>query len=102
NEARLRLVEAAAEADDQLIEKYFSEGTLEDLEIRDGMRKAARNHELNTVPIFVTSGAKNIGTVPVLEALIAYTSPPSQRRFGVHCDSSEEVEYNLAPQSDDK
>ncbi len=102
NEARLRLVEAAAEADDQLIEKYFSEGTLEDLEIRDGMRKAARNHELNTVPVFVTSGAKNIGTVPVLEALIAYTSPPSQRRFGVHRDNSEEVEYNLAPQSDDK
>ncbi len=102
NEARLRLVEAAAEADDQLIEKYFSEGTLEDTEIRDGMRKAARNHELNTVPVFVTSGAKNIGTVPVLEALIAYTSPPSQRRFGLHRDGSEEVEYNLAPQTDDK
>jgi elongation factor G len=101
-EARLRLVEAAAEADDQLIEKYFNDGTLTDTEIRDGMRKAARNHQLNTVPVFVTSGAKNIGTVPVLEALVVYTSPPSQRRFGVHRDGNEEVEYNLAPQTDDK
>jgi elongation factor G len=100
--ARLTLVEAAAEADDQLIEKYFSEGTLTDDEIRDGMRKAARSHLLNTVPVFVTSGAKNIGTVPVMEALVVYTSPPSQRRFGVLRQGSTEVEYNTAPQSDEK
>jgi elongation factor G len=78
-EARMVLTEAAAEADDQLIEKYFEEGTLSNEEIRDGMRKAARNHELNTVPVFVTSGTKNIGTVPLLEALVAYASPPSFR-----------------------
>jgi elongation factor G len=102
DEAKVSLVEAAAEADDELIEKYFNEGTLTDTEIRDGMRKAARNHLLNTVPVFVTSGTKNIGTVPVLEALVVYTSPPSQRRFGVHRAGSEEVEYNLAPQTDDK
>jgi elongation factor G len=100
--ARLTLVEAAAEADDQLIEKYFNEGTLTDEEIRDGMRKAARSHLLNTVPVFVTSGAKNIGTIPVMEALVVYTSPPSQRRFGVHRNGSTEIEYNTAPQSDDK
>src|SRR5690606_24188796 len=41
--ARLTLVEAAAEADDQLIEKYFEEGDLSNEEIRDGMRKAARD-----------------------------------------------------------
>lgn len=100
--AHLTLVEAAAEADDALIEKYFNEGTLSDEEIRDGMRKAARSHLLNTVPVFVTSGAKNVGTVPVLEALVVYTSPPSQRRFGVLRDKSSEVEYNTAPQSDEK
>jgi elongation factor G len=100
--AHLTLVEAAAEADDELIEKYFSEGTLTDEEIRDGMRKAARSHTLQTVPVFVTSGAKNIGTIPVLEALVVYTSPPSQRRFGVLREGSTEIEYNTAPQSDDK
>ena len=49
--ARLELMEAAAEADDELIEKYFEEGELSNDEIREGMRKAARNHELNTVPV---------------------------------------------------
>ena len=37
----------------------MEEGTLTNEEIRDGMRKAARNHDLNTVPVFVTSGTAN-------------------------------------------
>lgn len=101
-EARLTLVEAAAEADDALLEKYFAEEELTREEIRDGMRKAARNHELNTVPVFVTSATHNIGTIPVMEALIAYTSAPSNRRVGIRRGGDEaELEYLTAPQSDD-
>ena len=99
-EARLELVEAAAEADDQLIEKYFEEGDLAQEEIRDGMRKAARNHELNTVPVFVTSGTANIGTIPLMEAMIAYISSPSGRRVGINKPDGE-FDYLTAPQSDD-
>jgi elongation factor G len=88
-------------ADDAYMEKYFGTGVLENDEIRDGMRKAARNHALNTVPVFVTSAAKNIGTYPVLEALIAYTSPPTVRRYGVHRGDSEEIEYIAPPQADE-
>ncbi len=101
-EAHKNLVEAAAEADDALIEKYFSEGELTNDEIREGMRKAARSHLLNTVPVFVTSGAKNVGTVPILESFLVYVSPPSQRRVGIHRNGSPEIEYITAPQSDDK
>src|SRR5690606_25844292 len=78
--AHTELIEAAAEADTELMEKYFSTGELTSEEIRDGMRKAARDHMLNTVPVFVTSGGNNIGTVPLLEALTVYVSPPSDRR----------------------
>lgn len=98
--ARRELIEAAAEADDAYIEKYFSEGVLTNDEIRDGMRKAARNHALNTVPVFVTSATKNIGTFPVLESFVAYTSSPAIRRFGVHRNESEEIEYINGPQDD--
>lgn len=98
--ARTVLVEAAAEADDQFIEKYFNEGTLTNEEIRDGMRKAARDAYLKTVPVFVTSGAKNIGTIPLLEALAVYVSPPTQRRVQVE-NSAGEREFLTAPQSDD-
>lgn len=99
-EARLALVEAAAEADDQLIEKYFAEGDLTFDEIRDGMRKAARDHLLKTVPVFVTSGAKNIGTIPLLEALTVYVSPPTDRRFTVTKPDGENM-FMLPPQKDD-
>ncbi|MBL8164502.1 MAG: elongation factor G [Anaerolineae bacterium] len=98
--ARTVLVEAAAEADDAFIEKYFSEGTLTNEEIRDGMRKAARDAYLKTVPVFVTSGAKNVGTIPLMEALIVYVGPPSQRRVTVITPSGER-EFLTAPQSDD-
>jgi elongation factor G len=98
--ARLELVEAAAEAEDHLIEKYFAEGTLTDEEIRDGMRSAARNHLLNTVPVFVTSGTKNVGTVPLMEALIVYTSPPTDRRVQV-ANPDGELSFLNKPQTDD-
>jgi len=97
--ARTVLVEAAAEADDQLIEKYFAEGELTNSEIRDGMRKAARDAYLKTVPIFVTSGAKNIGTFPLLEALNVYVGPPSERRVQV-INPDGETTFLYAPQSD--
>lgn len=100
--ARLELIEAAAEADDVYIEKYFEQQTLDPDEIRDGMRKAARNHALNTVPVFVASGSKNVGVMTVLEALKVYTSAPTLRRYGIHRNGSNELEYITAPQSDDK
>ncbi|MBL8132681.1 MAG: elongation factor G [Anaerolineae bacterium] len=99
--AHVTLVEAAAEADDKLIEKYFSTGDLTSDEIREGMRKAARDAYLKTVPVFVTSGTKNIGTVPLLEALIVYVNAPTERRFQMILPDGEH-EYNTAPQSDDK
>lgn len=100
-EAHLTLIEAAAEADDELIEKYFNEEALTPDEIRMGMRKAARNHELKTVPVFVTSGTGNIGTYPLMEALIHYTSSPDVRRVGIHRAPDADLEYLLPLQSDD-
>ena len=98
--AHTTLVEAAAEADDTLIEKYFAEGDLTREEIRDGMRKAARDAYLKTVPVFVTSGTKNIGTVPLLEAMVVYVSPPSDRRVQVLKPDGER-DFLYAPQKDD-
>lgn len=100
--AHLELMEAAAEADDELLQKYFDEETLSPEEIRDGMRKASRSHLLKTVPVFVTSSTANIGTVPLLEAFVAYCSPPTVRRVRIRRGEDKVVEYIAAPQSDDK
>ncbi len=100
--AHVTLVEAAAEADDKLIEKYFSTGDLTNEEIRDGMRKAARDAYLKTVPVFVTSGATNTGTVPLMEALVVYVNPPTDRRYQVIRTTDGEPAFMTAPQSDDQ
>lgn len=99
--AHLTLVEAAAEATEDLMNKYFETGELSFDEIRDGMRMAARDANLKTVPVFVASGDANIGTAPLLEALTVYVSPPSQRRVALANEPGEEVKFLDRPQSDD-
>jgi elongation factor G len=103
-EARFEMVEAAAEADDELLQKYFDDEELSREEIRQGMRKASRSHLKRTVPVFVTSSTENIGTYPVLEAMVAYTSSPEGRRVQINRPTHKEgeKEYIKAPQSDDK
>ena len=98
-EAHMELMEAAAEADDDLLEKYFEEETLSFDEIREGMRKASRSPELKTVPVFTTSATENIGAIPLMEALIAYTTAPSERRVNVM--RGEEASVLAAPHSAD-
>ena len=97
-EANMELMEAAAEADDELLEKYFEEETLSFDEVREGMRKASRSPELKTVPVFATSATVNIGTIPLLEALVAYASSPAERR--VNITRGDEAEVLLPPQAD--
>ncbi len=98
-EAHMELMEAAAEADDDLLEKYFEEETLSFDEIRDGMRKASRSPELKTVPVFTTSATENIGTIPLLEALVAYTTAPNERRVNIM--RGEEADVLAPPHADD-
>lgn len=97
--AHLQLVEAAAEADDQLIEKYFAEGDLSPEEIREGMRKAAKDAYLKTVPVFVSSGTKNVGTYPLMESFAVYVAPPSERRVRAQFPDGS-TDFLYAPQSD--
>ena len=98
--AHVALIEAAAEATDELINKYFETQELSFDEIRDGMRMAARDANLKTVPVFVGAGELNIATVPLLEALLVYVSPPSQRRVALANEAGEEVQFLDRPQSD--
>ncbi len=99
--AHLALVEAAAEANDELINKYFETQELTPDEIRDGMRMAARDANLKTVPVFVAAGEANIATVPLLEALTVYVAPPSGRRVALANEPGEEVQFLQPPQTDD-
>ncbi|MFZ1684485.1 MAG: GTP-binding protein, partial [Candidatus Zixiibacteriota bacterium] len=57
--ARESLMEAAAESDDALIEKFFNDGTLSDADIIKGLRSGIASSKL--YPVLFGSVAKNIG-----------------------------------------
>jgi elongation factor G len=66
-EAHLALVEAAAEGEDELLEKYFENGDLTDQEIIRGLRSTI--WEGSFIPVLVAAGAHKIGLTPLLNVL---------------------------------
>ncbi|MFZ2781420.1 MAG: elongation factor G [Rectinemataceae bacterium] len=75
-EARNRLFEAAAEGDDDLMEKYLTEGSLSQEETVKGLREALA--ESRIVPAFAGSGLRNSGTAALIEFLAAIAPDPSK------------------------
>jgi elongation factor G len=73
-EARMVLIEAAAEGEDALMEKYFEAETLTDEEILRGLRARVRRGTL--VPILCGSAGKNIGIQATMQALINLLPSP--------------------------
>ncbi len=72
--ARAKLMEAAAEGEDELIEKWFTEGTLTDEEFIRGLRSAIRRKTF--VPVFCASPALGIGAHAMLFSLVNYAPMP--------------------------
>jgi elongation factor G len=73
-EARLVLIEAAAEGKDELMEKYFEEETLSDDEIWQGL--GARIDQGDLVPVTCGSAAMNVGVLPLIQAIIQFLPSP--------------------------
>ena len=73
-EARKNLVESAAETEDRLVEKYLAQGDLEEAEILQGMKAGTSARKF--VPVFCGSAVRNIGTAPLLDALVALLPSP--------------------------
>ncbi len=74
DEWREHMVEAAAEADDELMEKYLDEGDLSADEIKKGLRTRTLNNEI--VPMLCGSAFKNKGVQAMLDALVDYMPSP--------------------------
>jgi len=75
-EARMVLVEAAAEGEDSLLEKYFENGDLTSEEILQGLHKAIQ--ESNIIPVLVAAGGRMIGIAPLMDALLALAPSPAE------------------------
>ncbi|EGQ7931741.1 elongation factor G [Vibrio vulnificus] len=73
-EWRNNLVEAAAEANEELMDKYLEEGELTEAEIKQALRARTLNNEI----VLATCGSafKNKGVQAVLDAVIEYLPSP--------------------------
>jgi elongation factor G len=73
-EARVALIEAAAEGEDALMEKYFDAGTLTDAEIMRGLK--ARIAQGTLVPVVCGSAGMNIGVAALMNTIVQLLPSP--------------------------
>ncbi len=71
------LMEAAAENDDALLEKYFEEGALTREEIIHGIRKGIYN--INIIPVLAGSALQNRGVINLMNELVKYLPEAAER-----------------------
>jgi elongation factor G len=72
---REKLIEAAAEANDALLEKYLEKHALDNGEIKKGIRKLTLDCKI--IPVTCGTAFKNKGIQPMLDAVIDYLPSPS-------------------------
>ncbi|MFC6281389.1 MULTISPECIES: elongation factor G [Polaromonas] len=75
NEWRTKMVEAAAEANDELLNKYLAGEPLSEDEIKQGLRQRTIANEI--VPMLCGSAFKNKGVQAMLDAVIDYMPSPA-------------------------
>ncbi len=73
---RESMVEAAAEASEELMNKYLDEGDLGEVDIKIGLRK--RTIALEIIPMLCGSAFKNKGVQAMLDAVIEYLPSPAE------------------------
>ncbi|APF17086.1 translation elongation factor G [Caldithrix abyssi DSM 13497] len=76
-ELYLKLVEAVAESDDTLMEKYFEAGELSEEEFKTGFKKAVANDAI--FPIFCTAATANVGVKRLLDIIVNFCPAPNER-----------------------
>lgn len=75
--AREKLIEAAAEGDDELLTKYLDGSELSEDEIRHGLRQGVMAGSV--FPVLCTAALQNKAVRPILDAVVNYFPSPAER-----------------------
>ena len=96
---REQMIEAAAEANEELMDKYLEEGDLSNEDIKLGIRTRTLANEI--IPCFCGSAFKNKGVQAMLDAVVEYMPSPEDVAAirGILQDGTDEGER---PSSDDE
>jgi len=76
-DARLHLMEAVAETDEDLLNEFLENMELPEDKFMAGLRKAVANGEIT--PVFVTSAGTGVGINALVDALVNYLPSPADR-----------------------
>lgn len=97
-DARAALIEAAAEGDDELIEKFLDGKELTPQEIARGLKEATMAGLV--VPIMYSAPEAGIAVLPVIESLINFFPAPSETaNFKAILPNEQEVNHPIKDQS---
>ncbi|MEK7258148.1 MAG: GTP-binding protein, partial [Bacteroidota bacterium] len=97
-EYRTKMLEAAAEYDDSLLEKYFDDpNSISPDEVRAALRKAVC--DMKMTPVMCGSAFKNKGVQAMLDAVCAFLPSPIDvdAIVGINPDTDEEVSRKPSP-----
>ena len=93
---RADMIEAAAEADDVLMEKFLAGEELTNAEIKKGIRKATIAYDI--VPVYCGTSLRNKGVQPVLDGVVDYLPSPMDLQVvkGLDPKTGEEISRPLS------
>ena len=92
---REKLVEAVAEIDDKLIEKYLDGKELSQEEIGDALRQATLSGQI--IPVLVGSATQNIGITWLLDVICNYLPSPKEREVVIAGGSTGQDAQTIEP-----
>ncbi len=99
-EWRDKLIEAVAESDDKLMEKYFADpDSLTEAEVMEAVRKSTIN--MSITPILCGSAFKNKGVQTMLDAVMAYLPSPMDLEAVTGIDPRTDAEATRKPDPDE-
>ncbi|MGV0325908.1 elongation factor G [Corynebacterium confusum] len=99
-EYREKLVEAVAESDEELMEKYFGGEELTIEELKAGIRKLTINSEI--YPVLCGTAYRNKGVQPLLDAVIDYLPTPMDvGEVHGHAVGNEDEDMTRKPSKDE-
>lgn len=93
------LIEAVAESDDKLLEKYLEGGTFQEDEIKIALRKAVL--ERKVFPVFFGSALEDKNVLELLEAVISYFPNPLEHPKLKAFDIASKTEKEIGPSEND-
>jgi len=99
NPIRDLLIEAVAESDEELMEKYFEGEEFTTEEIHEGLRKGVISNEI--IPVLVGSATERVGLHTLLDMVFDYMPTPHDMHEGIYAGIDPESEEEVTREVDE-